>query len=194
MQQMMFLFPLLLGLVMLLGATIAILRRLSKGEKPMWIRALVVAASLGLAFIMYKGIYKPFGLYENHFTQATGVQFPTSGEYLFADTWSDNAESDGFSSISLVSLPSDEIEELKTNLNALNYGTLPDSLKKADGLYDRISYALKLSKSKDITDEYGLVEQRTEKRNGTMFKFDKIRYYFGFLSDDKTVVIYIISK
>ena len=115
MQQMMFLFPLLLGLVMLLGATIAILRRLSKGEKPMWIRALVVAASLGLAFIMYKGIYKPFGLYENHFTQATGVQFPTSGEYLFADTWSDNAESDGFSSISLVSLPSDEIEEFLRN-------------------------------------------------------------------------------
>ncbi len=194
MQQMMFLFPLLLGLVMVLGATIAILRRLSKNQKPIGLKAIVVVVSLCIAFFMYKGIYKPFGLYENHFKQATGVQFPTSGDYVFADTWSDNAESDGYSSIALVSLPTVEIDQLKLKLKSLNYGVLPDSLKKADGLYDRISYALKLSKNKEIVDEYGVVEVRTEKRNGTMFKFDKIRYYFGFLSDDKTVVIYIISK
>lgn len=190
----MYLFPLLLGFVILTGATVALVRHFAKSGKPAWMRFGVIGLALFLAFGLYKGVYRPYGLYQNHYTQATGTSFPTLGEYVFADTWVDNPESDGYSSIALITLPPTEIQQLKSRLATIKYTVITDSIKSVDGMDDRINYVLALSKEKNVELELGVVEKRQEKRNGTMFKIDKIRYYFGFLSDGKTVIVYVISK
>ncbi|MFT7592183.1 MAG: hypothetical protein ACI9UJ_002112 [bacterium] len=194
MQNIMYLFPLLLGFVILLGTTAALVKHLAKTKKPAWMRFGIIGLALFMAFGLYKGVYKPYGLYQNHYKQATGMPFPTLGEYVFADTWIDNPESDGYSSIALITLPYEETKQLKNRLTSIKYGALTDSIKAADGLYDRINYALALSTVKEIELELGVVEKRKEIRNGTMFKIDKIRYYFGFLADGETVIVYIISN
>lgn len=194
MQQVMYLFPLLLGFVLILGASTALIAHFKKNNKPSWTIVTTGLTAVVLMFVMYKGIYRPFGLYENHFKQATTLTFPSSGNYVFADTWIDDAESDGYSSIALIEFGPSDIQSLKNQLNAMKYSPVSDSIKIKENFDDRLDYVLALSKSKDIVEEYGLIEQRLEKRNGTMFKIDRIRYYFGFLNDDRTVVAYIISK
>lgn len=194
MQQVMYLFPLLLGFVLILGASTALIAHFKKNNKPSWTMVTTGLTAVVLMFVMYKGIYRPFGLYENHFKQATTLTFPSSGNYVFADTWIDDAESDGYSSIALIEFDPSDIQSLKNQLKAMKYSPVSDSIKIKENFDDRLEYVLALSKSKDIVEEYGLIEQRLEKRNGTMFKIDRIRYYFGFLNDDRTVVAYIISK
>lgn len=194
MQKVMYLFPLMLGVVMILGASTALIRHLKKNQKPGWTIILSGVIAIALMFFMFKAVYKPYGLYENHFKQACQMNFPTEGEYMFADTWIDDAESDGYSSISLIALNPEDIHELKTQLKSLDYGTISDSIKQKENFDDRLNYVLALSKSKIIVEEFGLTEKRQEKRNGMLFKVQRIRYYFGFLDDQKTVVVYIISK
>jgi hypothetical protein len=176
----MYVFPIILAFAILLGVTSAIVRSLLKKFRPKWMVAATIIIAIGLGIFMYNGIYRPYGLYQNHYQQATGQSFPTGGDYLFADTWIDDAESDGYSSIALISL--NDVDRIK----------LIDRL--TEQLDERINYVLALSPAKIIASQYGIVEQRSEKRNGTMFKIDKIRYYFGFLDDNQTVVVYIISK
>ncbi len=194
MQKVMYLFPLLLGFVLILGASTALIKHLKKNQKPGWTVIVTGIVALLLMFVMFKGVYKPYGLYENHYKQATQLSFPTLGDYVFADTWIDDAESDGYSSIALIQLDTKDLITLKDQLETLNYGKISDTLKIKEGLDDRLAYVLALSESKNIVEEFGLVEKRQEKRNGMLFKVDRIRYYFGFLDDHKTVVAYIISK
>lgn len=190
----MYVFPLILGFAMLLGVTTAILRSLTKKQKPKWTLGATVLGAIILGVVMYNGIYRPYALYENHYKQATGMDFPTQGDYVFADIWTDAAESKSYSSVSLIHLEDKERSALIDKLKALNYGPISNKMMIAEGLDDRIDYVLALSAAKNITQEFGLVEKRTEKRNGTMFKIDRIRYYFGFLDDDHTVVVYVISE
>jgi hypothetical protein len=194
MQQIMYIFPLVIGSVILIGATTALVKHFTKKSENKWKSIATVLVAVLLGFFMFKAIYRPFGLYQNHFKQATGLTLGSQGEYVFADLWIDNQANDHHSSIALIEFSEAGMIELKGQLKALKYSTIADSIKIQNGLKDRLNYALNYSDSRSIVEEYGLVEKRQEKRNGTMFKVDKILYYFGFLEDDKTVVAYIVSK
>ncbi len=189
----MYVFPLILGFAILLGSSIALIRFLRKNNKPKWSLILVISGFILLSVGLVNGVYKPYGLYERHYLVATGTQFPTDGDYKFADTWIDNEEGAGYSSVSLVELSAKSRADLIQVLKNKKFTQVSDSLKIADKLNERLTYVLAISTSKNVEEEYGFVETKEILKNGRLFLVKRIKYYFAFLDDGKSVFIYIIN-
>ena len=125
-QSIMFLFPLVLGGVILLGVTVAIVRQLRKRESPAYLSVLTVVLGIALFGLLVKSIYKPHEYYKRQYETVVGVPLPESAEYTFADTWVASNQSNKTSSVAVITMTSDDAQKLEEQVN--QNGLMKDSL------------------------------------------------------------------
>jgi len=152
----MFVFPLILGGALLLGITIAVVRQIKKKGMNQSLSYLVVLGAALIFYGLFKGVYKPYGLYENHFKEATGLKFPKTGNYDFADTWIASNESPTSSSISVVKLPAEFKETLIAQLKKLGYKATAAGFENMAYVKKQIDHAVHFTDSEDVIEGYAL--------------------------------------
>lgn len=226
----MFIFPLILGGAIILGASVATIKQLNKKKaNKLWVGFTLVIA-IGLFAGLYHVAYRPYGLYENHFREAVG-EFPENATYTFADTWVGSNESPAMSSVALIKLDGKEYQNLKTTLIQKGYDSDSLGLRRRKYTGEQIDYALQFGQGLNIIDGY-LVEQQIDvpadleervmrfkkakmkqpeelialknrleqdfvqldELDGKLVGASFVKYYVAFLSDGKSIVLYVLHE
>lgn len=143
-------------------------------------RLIALVPLLFLAYAVYQGVFYPNKLYEEHFTEVTGLELPENSEFLLTENWTSGAYSRNYITLSL----------LKIGKN--NYQNLPDQLETKG-----------LSENNEIEADEILFSkiQRIKKENNfeidrgfNLTKNGKIIYYVGMLSDQESIIVYAWHK
>lgn len=191
MQELMYVFPVLLGAIMILGVASAIVRNLQKRDKPRWVLALVITFFIGLTFVMFKVIYNPYGMYKGYFYRAGHKPLPADAEFLYADSWDGEHELQAIMRIKL----NDEARfafERRLFLNGFN-DFVEDDVRAFEKLDHNIAAVMDGQKGLIIEREYFQVENLVQ-GNGHLRKDRKrLKFYVGFLND-KSFILYGISN
>lgn len=175
----MFVFPVILGGIILLGSTVALVRLLKKRGKGMPAQLGVIALGLVLFFLLFKGVYRPYALYERHFTLATNTDLPQSAEFDFADMWNGNEENAAYSSVSVISMSPEDLSSLHRQLLSEGYIEVEDGFKKHPSVKERMDYARSFTN--------GLKMDRL-----LLKKEDEIvKYAVAMLNNNGSVIVYV---
>jgi hypothetical protein len=175
----MFVFPVILGGIILLGSTIAVLRLSRKRGAGKPAQAGIVAISLILFFLLFKGVYRPYALYERHYTLATHTEIPGSAEFEFADMWNGNEENAAYSSVSVISMSPEDLSALHSTLLANEYQELSEGLKKYPTVLERVNYARSFTE--------GLMIDRV----WIKMENDLVKYAVAYLNDNGSIILYV---
>lgn len=190
----MFIFPLVLGFIILIGTTIGLLRMMKKRQQPKWVSGVILVAFAALSFALVKGVYRPYGLYKMYFAKAVGMPFPKAGDYIFADTFIEGEETKSFSSVAVVKLNSEDMAALRQQLSEKNFVVVNDTIIKNSGVKDRLNYVLSFSDAKSEVSNLGFVFTEEVMDKGKIYTVETLKYYFGFLDDEESVFIYLAGE
>lgn len=150
----MFIFPLVLGGAILLGSTLALIRMIrSKGMNPALVYVVPLIAIV-LGYGLFKAVYRPYGLYELHFKEAIGMEFPEDGEYVFADTWIASNKSPAASSVAVVRLSEAEITRLEDKLISNGYQTTSATMKKLKFVRTHVDHVMPYAGNSELMKAY----------------------------------------
>lgn len=175
-----------------------------------WILPVIAAV---LWFGLYKVVYRPYLIYERHFTEITGMEFPKNAEFKYVEPWF-AVGSEKRSSVSVIELDGDLLQTMIAQLPNAGLPEVPADFTKDRFLQPRVSDALQVIKGltieKEFVRSYGMddldqfkKQEKTENRkkmkdmgleqgeNPDVYSEGLTFKYVGILSDGKTIIAYI---
>lgn len=192
MQELMYVFPVLLGVIMILGVASAIVRNLQKRDKPRWVMALVIAFFVGLTFWMFKVVYNPYGMYKGYYYRATHKPLPSDAEFLYADSWDGEHE---LQAIMRIKLSEDDRYALERRLYLNGFNEfIEEEVRAFEKLDHKVAAVLDGQKGLIIENEYFMVENLVQGEGHLRKDRKRLKFYVGFLNDKCSFILYGISN
>lgn len=192
MQELMYVFPVLLGVIMILGVASAIVRNLQKRDKPRWVMALVITFFVGLTFWMFKVVYNPYGMYKGYYYRATHKPLPPDAEFLYADSWDGEYE---LQAIMRIKLSEDDRYALERRLYLNGFNEFVEGEVRAFEKLDyKVAAVLDGQKGLIIENEYFMVENLVQGEGHLRKDRKRLKFYVGFLNDKRSFILYGISN